>query len=133
MQALRLGHFRLGTLLGAGGMGRVWRAGYEGPGFQALPPELRRDVALKVMTVEAAREPAWRDSFATEIRAVARLDHPFIPAIYDFGEVTEAQAETAEGELVALLLTAARRCSTHQPITLNLREAATRVDVDAPR
>jgi len=101
MLDMRLGHFHLNALLGTGGMGVVWQARYEGPGAEFLPEGLRRDVAVKVMTAPKAQAPDWRSAFATEIRAVARLHHRFIPAIFDFGEVSQVLADQSEGKLVA--------------------------------
>src|SRR4051812_17200218 len=62
--------------LGAGGMGRVFRARAE---------RLGRDVAVKVLRPESAADPDFRARFAREARTLARLEHPGIVAIHDFG------------------------------------------------
>ena len=62
--------------LGAGGMGRVFRARNE---------RLGRDVAVKVLRPESAADPDFRARFAREARTLARLEHPGIVAIHDFG------------------------------------------------
>src|SRR5271170_30413 len=63
-------------LLGAGGMGEVYRA---------RDPVLKRDVALKVLPPFVAKDPdrLWR--FEQEAQAAAALNHPNILAVYRFG------------------------------------------------
>ena len=65
-------------LLGCGGMGAV---------YKARQPRLDRLVALKIMKPEAASDPAFAERFAREARALARLSHPNIVAVFDFGQV----------------------------------------------
>jgi serine/threonine-protein kinase len=62
--------------LGQGGMGRV---------FRAHDDRLGRDVAVKVLRPESAADPEFRARFAREARTLARLEHPGIVGIYDFG------------------------------------------------
>jgi len=64
-------------LLGHGGMGAV---------YKARQKSLDRLVALKVIRPEAAQDPAFAERFAREARALARLSHPSIVAVHDFGE-----------------------------------------------
>ncbi len=64
-------------LIGQGGMGRVYRA---------QQPHLNRVVALKVLSAERAGDPEWLERFNREARALARLSHPHIVQVYDFGE-----------------------------------------------
>ncbi len=64
-------------LLGRGGMGVV---------FKARQPRLDRLVALKILPPELARQPGFAERFTREARALARLSHPHIVAVYDFGE-----------------------------------------------
>ncbi len=64
-------------LLGRGGMGVV---------YKARQPKLDRLVALKVLPAEIGRDPAFAERFVREARALARLDHPGIVAVHDFGE-----------------------------------------------
>src|SRR5690349_4354821 len=68
--------FEVLELLGQGGMGIVYKARHR---------NLDRLVALKVMPPEAAREPGFADRFSREARTLARLQHPNIVAIHDFG------------------------------------------------
>ena len=71
-----LGPYRLVRLLGAGGMGEVYRARDE---------RLGRDVAIKVLPEEVATDSDRLARFEREARATAALDHPNILAVYDVG------------------------------------------------
>jgi Tol biopolymer transport system component len=72
----RVGHFEVIDLLGAGGMGAVYRA---------YDPRLRREVAIKVLPPAFANDPSRVLRFQQEALAVARLAHPNILAIHDVG------------------------------------------------
>ncbi|MBI2924155.1 MAG: serine/threonine protein kinase [Verrucomicrobia bacterium] len=63
-------------LIGQGGMGVV---------YKARQPRLDRFVALKILPAETGRDPAFAERFTREGRALARLNHPGIVGIYDFG------------------------------------------------
>lgn len=64
-------------LQGRGGMGAV---------YLARQPALDRRVALKILPPLAGRDPAFAERFAREARALARLNHPSIVSLYDFGQ-----------------------------------------------
>ncbi|MBI5386667.1 MAG: protein kinase [Verrucomicrobia bacterium] len=64
-------------LIGQGGMGSV---------FKARQPKLERFVALKLLPQKHAGDPAFAERFNREARVLARLGHPSIVAVYDFGE-----------------------------------------------
>jgi serine/threonine protein kinase len=64
-------------LIGAGGMGAV---------FKARQPKLDRYVALKVLPEALARDPAFAERFQREGRVLARLNHPNIVTVHDFGQ-----------------------------------------------
>lgn len=64
-------------LLGQGGMGAV---------YQARQPGLDRLVALKILPPQAGRDPGFAERFNREARALAKLSHPNIVAVYDFGQ-----------------------------------------------
>ncbi|HTK06889.1 MAG TPA: protein kinase [Ktedonobacteraceae bacterium] len=72
-----LGQFRIVERIGAGGMATV---------FKAYQPTLDRYVAMKVLPAFHARDPIFVKRFVQEARAVARLAHPNIVQIHDFGE-----------------------------------------------
>ena len=65
-------------LLGKGGMGAV---------YKARQPGLDRLVAVKILPPEISHDPAFTERFQRETRALARLSHPHIVAVYDFGQV----------------------------------------------
>ena len=65
-------------LVGRGGMGVVYKARQRG---------LDRLVALKILPPQVDRDPGFRERFVREARALARLNHPNIVAVYDFGQV----------------------------------------------
>ena len=87
-----LGHYRIVEQIGAGGMGVVYRAHDE---------RLDRDVAVKVLHREVASNPERLARFEREAKAVAKLEHPNILAIHDFGTedgIAYAVMELLEGE-----------------------------------
>jgi tRNA A-37 threonylcarbamoyl transferase component Bud32 len=65
-------------LVGEGGMGAVYRA---------RQPKLQRLVAVKILSRELSADPAFAQRFLREGQALARLQHPNIVALHDFGEV----------------------------------------------
>lgn len=75
----RLGRFELIGPLGRGGMGEVWRA---------RDPRLSREVAVKVLPEQLARDPEWVARFEREARALAALSHPNVAQIYEIGEAS---------------------------------------------
>src|SRR5215471_17191893 len=64
-------------LIGQGGMGFV---------FKARQPRLERFVALKILPQRLAGDPAFAERFTREGRVLARLNHPNIVTIHDFGQ-----------------------------------------------
>ncbi|MDG6109223.1 protein kinase [Dactylosporangium aurantiacum] len=95
--------YRLIAPVGTGGMAVVWRA-------QDLV--LDRDVAIKLLAEELANKPGNRERIRAEAQVVARLQHPNITAVHDYGEAGDAQAgrhgrrpyvvmELLEGELLS--------------------------------
>jgi len=67
-------------LLGCGGMGAV---------YKARQRNLDRMVALKVLPPDIGRDPAFAERFAREARALAKLNHPNIVTLYEFGQAGE--------------------------------------------
>jgi serine/threonine protein kinase len=83
-------HFRqleILELLGHGGMGAV---------YKARQPRLDRLVALKIIRPESADTPAFAERFNREAKTLARLSHPQIVAVYDFGEVNIPDAAAGD-------------------------------------
>src|ERR1051326_8756849 len=73
------------ALLGKGGMGAV---------YKARQPTLDRLVALKILPAQVAAGPGFAERFGREARALAKLNHPNIVGIYEFGQVRNAQGAT---------------------------------------
>jgi Tol biopolymer transport system component len=96
----RLGSYQVVALLGAGGMGEVYRA---------RDPKLGRDVALKVLPPAFAQDPERLARFHREAQVLASLNHPNIAAIYgveDSGPVPALVMELVEGPTLAERLSA---------------------------
>jgi TolB-like protein/Tfp pilus assembly protein PilF len=72
----RLGPYEIQSLLGAGGMGEVYRAN---------DTRLGRDVAIKILPEPFASDPARVQRFEEEARAIASLNHPHICQLHDVG------------------------------------------------
>ena len=97
----RLGErYVLEQRIGVGGMSEVWRAHDE---------VLDRPVAVKLMTPEQAEDHASRERVRAEARSAARLVHPNVAGVYDFGMSTTSQGrpvpyiimELVEGQTLA--------------------------------
>lgn len=69
-------HLAILELIGAGGMGAVYRARQR---------DLNRAVALKIPAPRGKDDPSFTERFTQEARALARLDHPNIVTVHDFG------------------------------------------------
>ena len=78
------GRYQLGPTLGRGGMADV-HAGHD--------VRLGREVAIKVLRADLARDPSFRLRFEREAQNVAGLNHPGIVAVYDTGEVRADQVD----------------------------------------
>jgi hypothetical protein len=95
VRGTRLGPYEVTDLVGAGGMGEVYRA---------RDARLGRDVAIKVLPEHVAHDPDALARFGREARAVAALSHPHIAAIFDVGETDGTHylvMELLEGETLA--------------------------------
>ncbi|MBI3048046.1 MAG: serine/threonine protein kinase [Acidobacteria bacterium] len=106
---VRLGPYEVLSLLGAGGMGEVYRA---------RDHRLGRDVALKVLPDILARDPDRLARFRREAQVLASLNHPNIAAIYGL----EEQSDVASGF-----------SRTIQALVLELVEGPTLVDLIGQR
>ncbi|QDT15184.1 serine/threonine-protein kinase [Alienimonas californiensis] len=77
----------LQAMLGRGGMGAV---------YKARQAKLDRVVALKVLPPEVGRDDAFAERFLREARTLARLNHPHIVQVYDFGQTTPPPGPNGE-------------------------------------
>jgi eukaryotic-like serine/threonine-protein kinase len=96
---VRVGTYEIVALLGAGGMGEVYRA---------REAALRRDVAIKVLPVAFAHDEERLRRFEQEAQAAAALNHPNILAVYQVGQHDGAPfivTELLEGESLRARLT----------------------------
>ncbi|HEY2043040.1 MAG TPA: Stk1 family PASTA domain-containing Ser/Thr kinase [Jatrophihabitans sp.] len=71
------GRYELGALIGYGGMAEVHRG---------RDVRLGRDIAVKILRADLARDPSFQNRFRREAQAAAGLNHPSIVAVYDTGE-----------------------------------------------
>jgi serine/threonine protein kinase/Tol biopolymer transport system component len=93
-----LGPYRIEQLIGAGGMGRVYRA---------TDTRLNRTVALKVLPPALADDAQFRARFEREAQSIAGLTHPHICTLYDVGRQSDTDylvLEYLEGETLATRL-----------------------------
>jgi len=91
----RIGAYEIVSLLGAGGMGEV---------FRARDTKLNRDVAIKVLLAEVAGDPERLARFHREAQLLASLNHPHIAAIYgveDAGPTVALVMELVGGSTLA--------------------------------
>jgi Tol biopolymer transport system component len=94
----QLGPYKIVSLIGAGGMGEVYRA---------RDTRLLRDVALKVLPESFTTDPDRLRRFEQEARAVAALNHPNIVSVYDVGSaggIHYIVSEFLEGETLRQLI-----------------------------
>ena len=80
MKHVKIDRYEIVKALGKGTSGSV---------FLAQDPKVGRQVAIKILKTEFAKNPKHRDRFEREARAIATLNHPNIVDIYDFGGTPE--------------------------------------------
>src|SRR3974390_756064 len=91
----QLGSHEITTLLGKGGMGEVYRA---------RDLKLKREVAIKILPEEFARDTDRVSRFQREAEVLASLNHPNIAGIHDLAEANSTRSlvlELVEGETLA--------------------------------
>jgi serine/threonine protein kinase len=113
------GRYRLRDTIGSGGMAVVWRAGDE---------VLGREVAVKLLSLQLAGDRGSRERIRAEAQAVARLQHPNITAVHDYGESTVDGSpyvvmELLEGQLLSARLRE-RRMSWRRAVQIGAQVAA---------
>ena len=77
--AALLPQYRIERLIGHGGMGAV---------FQGMQPDLERSVAIKLLPLDVSADQAFAERFIREARTLAKLNHPNIVGVYDFGRTS---------------------------------------------
>src|SRR5690349_14057425 len=95
----RLGVYEVVAAIGAGGMGEV---------YKAKDTRLDRTVAIKVLPSHVSSDPALRERFEREARAIGALNHPHICTLYDVGHQDGTDflvQEHLEGQTLAERLT----------------------------
>ncbi|HEX7666124.1 MAG TPA: serine/threonine-protein kinase [Polyangiaceae bacterium] len=94
-----IGRYRLKERIGSGGMGEVWAAYRAG---------LKRDVALKMLKADAARDETIVARFEREVKATSELSHPNTIRVFDFGVTDDGifyyAMELLDGETLADLV-----------------------------
>ena len=112
------GRYQLGSLLGAGGMARV---------YVATDRVLERQVAVKVLSPSDAQDPLFVERFRREARAAARLSHPNIVAVFDSGSDADQPylvMEYVPGESLAQLLARQGRLTPRRAVELAIQVCA---------
>ena len=113
-----IGPYQVGELLGAGGMGEVYRA---------RDSRLHRDAALKILPARFAQDADRMQRFEREARMLASLNHPNIAAIYGLEEAHGIRAlamELAEGGTLAARIAGSRMpIEAALPIARQIAEA----------
>lgn len=77
MTTKQIGNYQIQRELGRGGMATV---------FLALDPRFDREVAVKVLPRQFLHDSTFRARFEREAQTIAKLEHPAIVPVYDFGE-----------------------------------------------
>ena len=93
-----IGGYRIEAMIGAGGMGQVYRA---------TQLSMNRLVALKVLAPRLTRNARFRDRFLREARAAGRLHHPKLIAVHDVNEAEGLlyfSMELVEGSSISTLI-----------------------------
>jgi len=112
------GRYRLVDRIAAGGMGEVWSASDE---------VLGREVAVKLLKHQYMADDQFRARFRAEAQYSARLSHPGIAQVYDFGEQDDLAflvMELVRGEPLSAILERAGRLTPE--VTLDLMSQAAR-------
>jgi predicted Ser/Thr protein kinase len=107
------GKYRVDAVIGRGGMGAV---------FRARDLRLTRDVAVKVVRADMVLDPTARTRFEREAQIVARLQHPAIVTIFDYGNLPSGAAflvmEYVAGEDLRHVLKRERKLAPDRTVAL---------------
>jgi serine/threonine protein kinase len=102
-ETLARGRYQLRQVIGEGGIASVW---------SAVDRTLGVERAIKLLDEQAGRYPAFRSRFHTEARIMARIEHPTVMRVYDYGSEAGRYylvMELIEGGSVKDLLVAGKR------------------------
>jgi serine/threonine protein kinase len=94
-----LGHYDILALVGAGGMGEVYRA---------RDTRLDRDVALKILPEAFVNDPERLSRFQREATTLASLNHPHIAQVHGFEEIGTTRALVPDSSKGRILCSASR-------------------------
>jgi len=94
-ERLLAGRYRVGKLVGRGGMAEV---------FEGVDTRLGRTVAIKILKAELASDKAFESKFRQEAQASARMAHPTIVRVYDAGEEVETDANGEPRKLPFIIM-----------------------------
>jgi eukaryotic-like serine/threonine-protein kinase len=114
------GRYQLGSLLGVGGMAKV---------YLASDRVLERPVAVKVLSPPYAQDPVFVERFRREARSAARLSHPNIVTVFDSGSDADEHylvMEYVAGQSLAQLLAGQGRLAPRQAAELAVESASPR-------
>ncbi|MCZ4302598.1 MULTISPECIES: Stk1 family PASTA domain-containing Ser/Thr kinase [Microbacterium] len=89
------GRYRVDELIGHGGMAKVYR-GYD--------LTLGREVAIKILDAELARDTTFRTRFRLEAQAASRMSHPSIVRVYDAGDPSATDSSSDEPPYIVMEL-----------------------------
>lgn len=89
------GRYRIGALLGKGGMAEV---------YAATDVRLGRQVAVKLLRPALANDPRFRTRFRQEAQAAAKMTHPTIVRVFDAGEENVLDADGVEQQLPFIVM-----------------------------
>ena len=107
------GKYRVDAVIGRGGMGAV---------FRARDLRLTRDVAVKVVRADMVLDPEARARFEREAQIIARLQHPAVVTVFDYGNLPNGAAflimEYVAGEDLRHLLKRVRTLTPHHTLSL---------------
>lgn len=102
---VRLGPYEIVAPLGSGGMGEVYRA---------RDTRLGREVAVKVLPHDVSTSGAWRQRLEGEAKAISKLAHPHVCALFDIGR--EGEVDYLVMELLSGVTLAARLAKGTLPL-----------------
>ncbi|MEY3029299.1 MAG: Stk1 family Ser/Thr kinase [Actinomycetota bacterium] len=94
-ERLLAGRYRVGRLVGRGGMAEV---------FEGVDTRLGRTVAIKILKAELANDKAFESKFRQEAQASARMAHPTIVRVYDAGEEVETDGNGEQRKLPYIIM-----------------------------